>query len=72
MASAAGNISAAKAPWMTRKAISQASAPEPSGVAPQRPEAVAKPTTPTITMRRCPAMSASRPPRANSAERESR
>ena len=30
---------AAPAPWMMRKTISQASAPEPVGVAPQRAEA---------------------------------
>ena len=72
IASAAGNIIAAPAPWITRKVIIQASAPEPVGVAPQSAEAVANTTTPTSTMRRCPAMSASRPPSANSAESDSR
>ncbi len=41
-------------------------------MAPQRAEAVAKTTTPITTMRRWPAMSARRPPKANSAESESR
>ena len=63
---------AAPAPWMMRKMISQASAPEPVGVAPQRAEAVAKTITPITTMRRWPAMSARRPPKAKSAESESR
>ena len=72
IASAAGNISAAPAPWITRKTIIQASAPSPVGVAPQSAEAVAKTTTPITTIRRCPAISASRPPNANSAESESR
>ena len=72
IARAAGNMSAAPAPWMIRKTIIQGSAREPVGVAPQRAEAVAKTTTPITTMRRWPAMSARRPPKANSAESESR
>ena len=50
----------------------QASPVAPSGVAPQRAEAVAKTITPITTILRCPAMSASRPPKANRAESESR
>src|ERR1700761_50338 len=72
IASAAGNMIAAPAPWRTRKTISQASAPEPVGVAPQRAEQTAKTITPITTMRRWPAMSASRPPKAKSAESASR
>ena len=72
IASAAGNMIAAPAPWITRKVIIQASASAPVGVAPQRAEAVAKTTTPIVTMRRWPAMSARRPPKANRAESESR
>jgi hypothetical protein len=63
---------AAPAPWMTRKTINQVSSSEPVGVAPQRPEAVAKMITPRTTMRRWPAMSARRPPKAKRAESESR
>ncbi len=72
MASAAGNISAAPAPWITRKVISQASSIEVAGVAPQRAEAVAKTITPITTIVRWPATSASRPPKANRAESASR
>ncbi len=72
IASAAGNMSAAKAPCTTRKKIIQASARSPVGVAPQSADAVAKPVTPTMTIVLCPAMSASRPPKANSAESASR
>ena len=71
-ASDAGNMIAAPGPWMVRKTISQASAAEPVGVAPQRAVETAKTTMPMTTMRRCPAMSASRPPKAKSAESESR
>ena len=72
IARAAGNMIAAPAPWITRKTISQGSSSEPVGVAPQRAEATAKMTTPVTTIRRWPAMSARRPPKANSAESESR
>jgi hypothetical protein len=63
---------AAPAPWMTRKTMVHGSAALPVGVAPQSAEAVAKTITPSTTMHRCPAMSARRPPKANSAESESR
>ena len=63
---------AAPAPWITRKKIIQASAMSPVGVAPHSAEAPANMITPIVTMRRCPAMSARRPPRANSADSESR
>ncbi len=72
IASAAGNMIAAPAPWITRKVMIQASSRLPVGVAPQRAEAVAKTITPSTTMLRWPAMSAMRPPKANSAESESR
>ncbi len=58
---------AAPAPWITRKTISQVSAAPDSGVAPQSAEAVAKIPMPIMTIRRWPAMSAIRPPKANSA-----
>jgi hypothetical protein len=57
---------------MMRKVISHASAPDPVGVAPQRAEATAKTITPITTMRRWPAMSARRPPKAKSAESANR
>ena len=63
---------AAPAPWITRKTMIQASAAEPVGVAPHIAEAPAKITIPSSTMLRCPAMSAIRPPNANSADSESR
>ena len=72
IASAAGNMIAAPAPWITRNTIIQTSPASPVGVAPHSAEAPAKTITPIVTMRRCPAMSASRPPRANSADSESR
>ena len=72
IASAAGNMSAAKAPCTTRKKIIQASPMSPVGVAPQSADATAKPITPTITIVLWPAMSARRPPKANSADRDSR
>ena len=59
MPTAAGNRSAAVAPWMTRKVMIQAVAMLPVGVNPQRPDAIAKPATPTITMRRRPSTSPS-------------
>ena len=72
IASAAGNISAANPPWTIRKKIIQASPRSPVGVAPQSADAVAKPITPTMTIVLWPTMSASRPPKANSADSESR
>ena len=72
IASEAGNMSAAKTPWTTRKKINHGSASAPVGVAPQSAEAVAKPTTPTSTIRRCPSTSESLPPKANSADSASR
>ncbi len=72
IASAAGNMIAAPAPWTMRKVTIQASSRLPVGVAPQSAEAVAKTIVPSTTMLRCPAMSASRPPKANRAESESR
>ena len=50
----------------------QASAALPSGVAPHSADAVAKTITPITTIRRWPRMSAIRPPKAKSAESESR
>src|ERR1700749_2824715 len=70
IASAAGNMIAAPAPWTMRKKISQASAPEPVGVAPQRAEGTAKTITPTITMRRVPGHSGE--PAAEGEERRER
>ena len=58
---------AAPAPWTTRQKIIHGSAIEPSGVAPQSAEAPAKIPIPISTMRLWPAMSAIRPPNANSA-----
>ena len=63
---------AAPAPWTTRKKIIQPSAMSVVGVKPQSADAVAKVITPTTTIRRWPAMSASRPPKANSADSDSR
>ena len=72
IASAAGNISAANAPCTTRKKIIHASPMSPVGVAPQSPDATAKPTTPTMTIVLWPTMSERRPPNANSADSDSR
>ena len=72
MPTAAGNMSAAAAPWSTRKVMIQACAMLPVGVSPQSAEATAKPMTPTTTMRRRPSTSPSLPPKANSAESDSR
>ena len=55
-----------------RKVISQGSSSEPVGVAPQRAEAVAKMRIPITTIRRWPATSARRPPKAKRAESASR
>lgn len=67
IAIAAGNMIAPPAPCTARNATSQASAALPRGVAPHIAEAAAKMITPSTTIRRCPAMSANRPPKANSA-----
>src|SRR6516164_11547607 len=72
MAIAAGNMIAPPAPWSARNATSHASAAPPDGVAPHSAEAAAKMITPSTTILRCPAMSASRPPNANSAASVSR
>ena len=72
MPTAAGNISAANAPWMTRKVMIHVSATAPLGVAPHRPDATANPITPMTTIRRRPSTSASLPPNANSADSDSR
>ena len=72
MAIAAGNMIAPPAPWITRNVTSHASAALPRGVAPHSADAPAKMITPSTTIRRCPAMSASRPPNANKAASVSR
>ena len=72
IAIAAGNMSAPPRPWTARKVISHASAPLPRGVAPHSADAAAKMITPITTIRRCPTMSPSRPPNANSAASVSR
>ena len=72
IATAAGNSSAAIAPWATRKKMIQAWAMEPFGVNPHAAEAIAKPVTPIITIRRRPSTSPSLPPKANSADSASR
>ena len=69
---AAGNISAAAAPWSTRKKMIQLSPMLPVGVRPQNTEAPANPITPMVTIRRRPSTSPRRPPNANSADSESR
>ena len=69
---AAGNSSAAVAPWITRQETIQASAALPVGVSPQAAEAIVKPHTPITSTVRRPSTSASLPPNANSAESESR
>ena len=72
MASAAGNMMAPPAPCSARNAISHASAADPLGVSPHSADAPAKISTPSTTIRRCPAVSASRPPNAKSAASDSR
>ncbi len=72
MALAAGNMIAPPAPWTAQKATSHASAAPPLGVAPHNADAPAKMITPSTTIRRCPAMSARRPPKANRAASVSR
>ncbi len=72
IASAAGNMIAPPAPWTTRKVTIHASAMLPLGVSPHIAEAAAKTTTPSVTILRCPTVSARRPPNANSAASDSR
>ena len=72
MAIAAGNMIAPPAPCTARNATSHASAALPRGVAPHSADAPAKMITPSTTIRRCPAMSARRPPKANRAASVSR
>ena len=50
----------------------QGSAIDPFGVSPQAAEAIAKPVTPTSTIRLRPSTSPSLPPNANSADSASR
>ena len=71
-AKAAGNMMAPPAPWTARKATIHASATLPVGVSPHAAEDAAKITTPRITIRRCPIVSASRPPKAKRAASDSR
>src|SRR6478735_2866866 len=66
-ASAAGIISAADRPWVTRKTIIHAPAKDVVGVAPHSPEDTANPTIPINTTDREPSTSAIRPPRAKPA-----
>ena len=63
---------AAPAPWITRKVMIHGSASEPVGVAPQSADAIVNTAMPSRTMFLWPAMSAIRPPKANSADSESR
>ncbi len=72
IASAAGNMIAPPAPCKTRKATILASARSPLGVRPHSAEAPANTITPSVTILRCPTVSASRPPNANRAASESR
>ncbi len=72
MASAAGNMIAPPAPWTTRKVTIQASANVPFGVRPHMAEAAANTMTPSVTILVWPIVSASRPPKANSALSDSR
>src|SRR6516162_2154529 len=72
IAIAAGNMIAPPAPCTARNATSHASAAPPLGVRPHSADAPAKMITPSTAIRRCPAMSARRPPNANSAASVSR
>ncbi len=72
MAIAAGNMSAPPRPCTARNVTSHASAAPPLGVAPHSADATAKMMTPSTTILRCPTVSPSRPPNANSAASESR
>ena len=72
IASAAGNMIAPPKPWTARNVTSHASAIEPFGVNPHIADAPAKTSTPSVTIRRWPTVSARRPPKAKNAARESR
>ena len=72
MATAAGNMIAAEAPWSTRNPMIHGAAMLPFGVKPQAAEASANPITPMTTIRRRPSTSPSLPPNANSADSASR
>ena len=72
IASAAGNMIAPPTPWTARNVTIHASARLPFGVSPHSAEAPAKMMTPSVTIRRCPTVSASRPPNAKSAASVSR
>jgi hypothetical protein len=72
MPTAAGNSSAAVAPWSARNVMIHAPAMLPVGVKPQQADVAAKPITPIVTTRLRPATSASLPPNANSADSASR
>ena len=72
MAIAAGNMSAPPRPCTARNVTSHASAALPRGVAPHSADAPAKMITPSTTIVRWPGVSASRPPKANSAASVSR
>ena len=72
IASAAGKSSAPNAPCSSRETTSHSCAAAPFGVTPHSTEARAKPTVPTITIRRCPTTSLSFPPSAMTAASASR
>ena len=72
MATAAGNMTAAAAPWSTRNPMIHVAAMLPLGVKPHAAEATANPITPRTTIRRRPSTSPSLPPKANSADSASR
>jgi hypothetical protein len=72
MASAAGNMIAPPTPCTARNSTIHASARLPLGVSPHSAEAAANTMTPSVTIFRCPTVSASRPPNANSAASDSR
>ncbi len=72
IASAAGNMIAPPAPWTTRNVTIHACATLPFGVSPHIAEAPANTITPSVTILRCPTVSARRPPKANSAASDSR
>ena len=72
IARAAGNMIAPPAPWTTRNVTIHASARLPLGVRPHIADAPANTITPSMTILRWPTVSASRPPKANSAASESR
>ena len=72
IASAAGNMIAAPAPWIMRQKMIQASAIEPVGVSPHMVEAPANMRMPVITIFLRPKTSAILPPNAKSAARVSR